>query len=247
MRHHVSENGALLERAGEVREDAAFLSAPKPVAPGGGRRLTYRAVVGQADVPGQNRRIYPRSEWSRVVERANAVQCPKGMLGGAVDHVEHQHAGNLRDKCILWHALKLEADGMVTGEFSVVEQHDRGRNLLAWIRAGGAVGFSTYGRARAHEPTHAEREKYRLGDDDAVVVDAWELLAIDAVDNPSFGRSWMHRESGGNAEPRTQPTVGELAVMLLEQKPAPAVAPSPSEKIGDFVLKFLNDAPRRNE
>jgi hypothetical protein len=169
------------------------------------------------------------------------------MLGGAVDHVEHQHAGNLRDKCILWHGLALEADGTVTGEFSVVEEHDRGRNLLAWIKAGGAVGFSTYGRARAHEPTQAEREKYKLGEDDAVVVDAWELLAIDAVDNPSFKRSWMLRECAGTAQPRRLLSVGELAVILLEQEPAPAATPSTAEKIGEFVLSFLNDAPRRSE
>jgi hypothetical protein len=205
-------NSILLERTGEVRDAAAVVSIPKRV----GKRLF--ATVGQADVVGRNGRIYPRSEWARVVDRANRIQCPAGMLGGAVDHVEVQHAGNLRDKCLLWRALRLEADGAVTGEFEIVADHDRGRNLLAWIKAGGAVGFSTYGSARAREPDAAECEKYGLDHDHrAVVVEGWELIAIDAVDNPSFKRSWMRRES---VELRPQLSPEKSIAAMFADRPA---------------------------
>jgi hypothetical protein len=215
-------NRLFLERAGTMRDEAAAVSVPKPVAHKGGPR--FRAVVGAADVPGRNRRIYPREEWRRAVDRANGVQIPAGQLGGAVDHMKHPGAGNLRDRCLIWHKLAMGEGGAIVGEFSIVSDHSRGRDLLAWINAGGAVGFSTIGTARTREPDAEERERYNLApDDDVAVVHDWQLHAIDAVDNPSFS-AWLLRESAGNAQP-----ADKFAESLRQWFPAPAPAPDASE------------------
>lgn len=154
--------------------------------------LRYRVVkVGQANKPTHNGRIYPAEAWGRVIGDATVRKCPHGILGGAIDHVGHLDGGNLRDKCILWHSLAIDAAGDVTGEFEIVTGHSRGRYLQAWIDAGGAVGFSTFGNASAHEPTPAERRQYGLADDEyAVVMDDFDLLAIDVVDHPSVDGAW---------------------------------------------------------
>ena len=52
-------------------------------------------------------------------------------------------------------------------------------------------------------------------DDNAVVVSEWALIAIDAVDNPSFRAAWLLRESAGKSAVR--PSVGDVAMGLLEE------------------------------
>lgn len=152
----------------------------------------YRvAKVGQCDRPNGNGRIYRAEEWGRVVGDAMVRKCPKGMLGGSIDHVGELDGGNLRDKCIPWRSLHVEGNGDVVGEFEIVTEHSRGRNLMAWIEAGGAVGFSTYGHASAHEPSDAERRQFKLAPDEyAVVMDGFDLIAIDVVDSPGVDGAW---------------------------------------------------------
>jgi hypothetical protein len=178
------------------------------------------ATVGQADVPGINRRIYPTETWAPVIEKANKVQCPAGMLGGAVDHVEVQHAGNLRDKCILWHSLAfgrgpdrpgrvLDRGGDRPGQQPPgVDQGRRRRGFFDLRPRRGARA----GRDRA------EREKYGLDDvEPAVVMEQLELIAIDAVDNPSFRRSWMHKDFRSENAAESAGNTKETQTMTLEQ------------------------------
>lgn len=148
-------------------------------------RPQYRvAIVGVADRRTPAGRVYPRSEWAKAVSRANSDQCPHGTLGGAVDHAGPLVGGNMRDRCIRWHSLAIDADGVVTGQFEIVVTHSAGRNVMAWIEAGGALGFAPHGNAKTRPPTADERQRYGLkpDDEDAVVVEAFELVGIDVVD-----------------------------------------------------------------
>jgi len=77
----------------------------------------------------------------------------------------------------------------VQGKPEVVEGHSDGANLMALVRAGRAIAFSTRGRGSAHLPTAEEKAKYRLEDgvdDDVVIIDSdYDLNAIDNIDSPS--------------------------------------------------------------
>jgi hypothetical protein len=183
----------------------------------------YRiAKVGQADQVNGNRRIYPRKEWAAVIDRAEAFQIPQGKLGGSVDHLGFLEGGNLKNAAILWKTLEIDASGEVLGEFEIVDTRV-GKDLKAWIEAGGAVGFSTYGYASAHEPSDEERTQYGLGEDDhAVVIDDWELVKIDAVDNPSvrdaFDRTKRDNKAGAAGEHvQENRSGGEEKQMTIEQ------------------------------
>lgn len=175
-----------------VRESATMSCtgtdpARRPTSPRG--RI---ALVGRADVVNKNGRLYPRAAWERVIEHANGVLCPAGRLGGAVDHQAEADGGKLRDTCLRWSRLWIEPDGAVYGEFTVVEGHSRGRDLAALMEAKVAIGFSTYGKTRARNMTPQERLKYgvRAGEN-AVVMFDWDLIAIDAVNDPSEASAWL--------------------------------------------------------
>jgi hypothetical protein len=154
----------------------------------------YRvAKVAHADRMNSNERIYTRAAFTEQIERAKDKLIPAGRLAGKVDHT-----GRLSDACILWRDLKMESDGSVMGEFSVIENHSRGRDLKAQIDAGMCIGFSTAARATAREPTPVEREQYGIPDDAdyPVVIDRFELISIDAVDDPSVADAWLKQEAG---------------------------------------------------
>jgi hypothetical protein len=176
----------------------------------------FTAKVGEADTVNQNKRIYPRREWAAAVDKAENVKIPAGMLGGSTDHAGFLDGGNFKNRSVLWKSLKMDAAGYVTGEF-VIPDTTAGRDLKAWKDAGGAVGFSTYGYAKAHEPTDEERKAYGLAEDEyAIIIEDYELVAIDAVDNPSVRSAWMNKESVGRPanEGKAVGVVQQLADMM---------------------------------
>ncbi|HEY0008368.1 MAG TPA: hypothetical protein VGB55_06570 [Tepidisphaeraceae bacterium] len=205
--HHLllAENRALLESRRLVVERLVGVpmevDRPASESAASGDGLLF-AIVGEADRGNANKRVYPATQWTRNIGRVNAD--PAGRLLGAVDHPGPLDGGTLKSSPIIWRNLELLADGRVRGEFVLLEDHTSGRDLRAIITAGGKVGFSTYGYASAHEPSAAERERYKLppiNQDDAddlswagwIVIDDWELIKIDAVDNPSVAGAWLQR------------------------------------------------------
>ncbi|MDB5294922.1 MAG: Prohead core protein serine protease [Phycisphaerales bacterium] len=183
----VRAENAALRHGGNVREAAAASVAR----PAGGKRYTVK--IGECDRPTANSRLYPRSEWAAAVDRANAEQCPGGFLGGAIDHAGPLDGGSSKHRCLIWRGLELRADGDVYGTFEIVAGHSDGKNLLAWVAAGGGLAFSTFGTARSRPPTGAERRQYGLAEsDDVVVMEQYRLVAVDVVDNPGVAGAVMH-------------------------------------------------------
>lgn len=162
--------------------------------------------VGQADQNNENNRIYPRKEWLVNIERVNKETGPQGIMVGAVDHQGCGEGGNLKTSPILWRKLEIDDAGGVFGEFEVIKDHTAGKDLLAQIEAGMKVGFSTFGYATAHRPSKEEAEKYGLEYDEGVeddeydgpvIIDNWELVKIDAVDNPAVRDARLVRDQRG--------------------------------------------------
>lgn len=146
----------------------------------------YEAKVFHTDKINSNDRIYTRAVMQDNVDQLKPYLA-EGYLCGAVDHLGPSDGGNLRDTCVIYRDLQINAAGEGIAKFEVVKKHSRGSDLQANIEAGMKIGFSTYGYGSGHEPTEEERKQYGLGKDQyAVVMDRnYELKKIDAVDDPS--------------------------------------------------------------
>lgn len=149
-----------------------------------GKAKLWKAKISHADKLNANRRIYPRECWEANLARLKPL-LKDGVLGGAIDHAPGWSSGSLKDTCLIWRDLWMEADGGVYGKFEIIG-NALGESFKAQIKAGLAVGFSTSGDGSAHEPTDAERKRYGLGEDTyAAVMHEYTCKRVDAVDDPS--------------------------------------------------------------
>jgi len=157
-------------------------------------------MVFRADRANGNRRVYPRAECEHAVARAMTELIPHGRLLGSTDHATF--GGNMKDTSIIWRALRLNDVGEAFGDYSFVDGHPEAEKLKALVAAGGALGFSTAGTARAMRPTDEERQLYNLPDapeddeDDGFrIMRDWTIHKIDVVDRPACATCWSARES----------------------------------------------------
>lgn len=182
----VTENAKLIGKPGAIREFYTVdRTTVEKVTEAEGKSL-YKAKVFQCNKPLQNPRIYPKEVMEANVKRLRPI-LKDGYLSGSVDHASYFSAGNLGDTVIIWRNLEINDRGEGIGQFEVIEGHSKGKDFLAQVESGLAIGFSTYGYGSAHEPTDEERKKYKLSKHDCVVIldENYTLKKIDAVDDPS--------------------------------------------------------------
>lgn len=202
------QNRALCESGtlNELIETVVVPGAAMRIVESAGQKTLDLMNVSRAGVVNLNRRIYPASVMGATIERAQPL-IAHGMLGGAVDHPGSLEGGVLKHSPIIWRELKLDSvTGHVQGRPQIVEGHSDGANLMALVRAGRALPFSTRGWGKAHCPTAAEKSQYGLkaDDSDVVIIDeGFELNAIDAVDRPSCETAYMPGQMPAN-ESRTE-------------------------------------------
>lgn len=202
-----------------------------------------RAIVGVADKLNGNQRVYTTAEWMKNIQLANEVKCPQGTMLGAVDHVGSCEGGNLKNSPIIWRSLSKDDQGVVRGEFQIVETQ-AGTDLIKMIDAGAKIGFSTMGYANGREPTDAEKAQYGIASDneDAVIIENWDLVKIDAVDNPSVRTARLEQNSG------VQPVIkgNEMEIKTIEELNAQFKDLLASNKVqivsDDLVTKAASDA-----
>lgn len=136
--------------------------------------------------PNGNGRIYPEAQFAVAAERCQK-SVKEGLFRGAVDHPGY--SDGMKSSPILWRKIEFDgSSGMLRGVPHIVSDHSMGKDLMALLNAGSGLAFSTRGRGSAHLPTEEEKKKYGLrdGDDDhVVIIDDYELIAVDVVDNPS--------------------------------------------------------------
>lgn len=244
------QNQKLLRERCEVRETVSVSpSVITRVTVEGKDTNRFRiGIVGEADALNQNKRVYPKSEWEKQISRANDEMIPNGTLIGAVDHQGCAEGGNLKNSPIIWRGLSLDSNSrLVVGEFDVIEGHSAGKDLLAQIEAGVTIGFSTVGYATAREPNKDERGKYGIAekDEDAVIIENWELVKIDAVDNPSVRSARMVKQSAGTpaheGDTVTIKTIEELKAQHKELLESSKVELVTVESL-DAAKKIADDA-----
>lgn len=158
--------------------------------------------VSGCDKVNGNRRIYPTRAAAAALERMKP-RLDVGRVYGAIDHPRWSD-GAMKDAPILWTNVYLNALNKVLGDYQITAEHSRGKDLIANLKAGWGIAFSTRGYATAHYPTPEEKLLYGLvdGQDDDVVIidDNLEWIAIDVVDNPS----WPTATQNGGTPPASK-------------------------------------------
>lgn len=142
----------------------------------GSSGVRFEAVVSEADYINGNRRMYPQ----RVLFPAfEAINGRLELHPGSVDHPDPYEPPSYTDMGIAWESFRFEGSQVVgTGK---TIQTQKGRDLEAVIQAGIAVGFSTRGRGASEEETIDGRT--------VAVLTEYELVAVDAVVDPSVGHA----------------------------------------------------------
>lgn len=176
----------------------------------------YEAKLFHVDKLNQNNRVYTRANMQANID--------SGQFCGSVDH-----GTGLATQCVMYHDLRIEADGSGMGTFSILptDGPGGGKNLKIQCDSGMPVGFSTYGFGGAHKPSDAERKKYGMppaSDDDTdmegnwvgpVVMDqdgprSYALTKIDAVDDPSVPDARLQTQSRGEG-------VGDAQIQVVSE------------------------------
>lgn len=136
-----------------------------------------RGEFGKADVPTENKRIYPRSIWEREIKRINA-DIAAGKVMGELDHPADGKTSLKRVSHIIKH-LELTEDGRIMGEAEIAD-NEHGRQLESIRKAGGAVGVSSRGMGS----TAMNEDGYE------VVQEDYTYMTHDCVADPAVRTSY---------------------------------------------------------
>lgn len=102
----------------------------------------FTGEFGKADVPTENRRIYPKRIWEREIKRIQ----PALAEGKVLAELDHPADGKTSLKRVS-HVVKklwMEPDGRIMGEATICD-NEHGKQLKSILKAGGAVGVSSRG------------------------------------------------------------------------------------------------------
>jgi hypothetical protein len=143
----------------------------------GGKHLIARGEFGRADIPTQNRRVYPRKVWEREIRRINeAIQA--GKVLGELDHPADGKTSLKRVSHIMT-GLHMQDDGVIIGEAKILD-NEYGRQLKSILEAGGAIGVSSRGMGST-----------AMGEDGSEVVqEDYQYMTHDFVADPAVLTSY---------------------------------------------------------
>jgi hypothetical protein len=143
----------------------------------GGKHLIARGEFGRADVPTQNRRVYPRKIWEREIQRINEAMA-SGKVLGELDHPADGKTSLKRVSHIMT-GLHMQDDGVIIGEAKILD-NEYGRQLRSILEAGGAIGVSSRGMGSTN-----------MGEDGSEVVqDDYQYMTHDFVADPAVLTSY---------------------------------------------------------
>ena len=137
-----------------------------------GGKIVLKGEIGKADIVTSNNRMYPRQLVEREIKRLQK-EAQGNKLYGELDHpadgrTQFQRVSHrIRD-------IKLNEDGSVYGELELIPTA-KGKDLIAIVESGGAVGVSSRGTGTTHK-----RE-----DNVDVVNDDYTMITYDVVADPA--------------------------------------------------------------
>lgn len=166
----------------------------------GDGKVVIRGEFARADIPTENKRIYPKSLWERELKRIKP-QIESKKVYGLCDHPESGRT-TLADASHLITKLWMDGD-IVMGEAEILNT-TKGKDLKAILEASGKIGVSS----RGFGTTRPNQE----GKD--VVQDDYRLATWDAVADPANTSSYP--------EIHTEDQTVDTSTVKTETKTVPA-------------------------
>jgi hypothetical protein len=125
-------------------------------------KVFVRGEFGRADLATENKRVYPKKLWEREFTRLEQSLNARQMFG-ELDHPTDGRTSLNRVSHIITN-LTLDDNNIVVGEAEILDT-ERGKNLMAMLKAGCSVGVSSrgYGSTKPNDKgEEVVQEDYRL-------------------------------------------------------------------------------------
>ncbi len=166
-REPIAVREILLCHTGEQKQSTSRTAISESV---GGKTL-YTAKISDYSKFNQNRRLYPKQLWERIIPILKQ-RMSEGKVKGAVDHLGEVEGGNLERSPVIWRDCYMDDTGGVYGKYEIVEGHSKGADLKALKDGGSPLGWSTFGYGNGAPPTPDQCEEYGVpeGDESYVVM-----------------------------------------------------------------------------
>lgn len=205
------------ERARDLTETVTFDAAT----PDSGALARITATLTTGDEVNRNGRYYPASVLADAAETANQA-ADRGELIGLLDHPDWSEGnkGTPGKTVIKWERVWMDGPAL-KGEGKLLDT-TAGRDLDAQRKAGVRLGLSTNGMAASRFVKATEIDPDSESTDLVQVVESFELLTVDVVNDPASVGAAINREARTMRERREQEMTAEERAKQLETQLAEA-------------------------
>lgn len=199
------------ERARDLTETVTFDAAT----PDSGALARITATLTTGDEVNRNGRYYPASVLADAAETANQA-AERGELIGLLDHPDWSEGnkGTPGKTVIKWERVWMDGPAL-KGEGKLLDT-TAGRDLDSQRKAGVRLGLSTNGMAASRFVKATEIDPDSESTDLVQVVESFELLTVDVVNDPASVGAAINREARTMRERREQEMTAEERATQLE-------------------------------
>lgn len=205
------------ERARDLTETVTFDAAT----PDSGALARITATLTTGDEVNRNGRYYPASVLADAAETANQA-ADRGELIGLLDHPDWSEGnkGTPGKTVIKWERVWMDGPAL-KGEGKLLDT-TAGRDLDSQRKAGVRLGLSTNGMAASRFVKATEIDPDSESTDLVQVVESFELLTVDVVNDPASVGAAINREARTMRERKEQEMTAEERATQLETQLAEA-------------------------
>jgi hypothetical protein len=140
-------------------------------------KFMMKGEFGRADIPTENKRIYPRKIWEREIEKVKRAMA-EGKVLAELDHPADGKTSLKRVSHVIKH-LEMTEDGRILGVAQIAD-NEHGRQLKSILDAGGSVGVSSRGMGS----TAMNEDGYEIVQED------YSYMTHDCVADPAVKTSY---------------------------------------------------------
>lgn len=205
------------ERARDLTERVTFEDAP----PDSGYLARITATLTTGDEVNRNGRYYPATVLADAATAANEA-ADRGELIGLLDHPDwfEGNKGTPAKTVLKWERVWMDGPAL-KGEGLLLDT-TAGRDLDAQRKAKVRLGLSTNGMAASRLVKATELDPNSESTDLVQVVESFELLTVDVVNDPASVGAAINREARTMRERREQEMTAEERAKQLETQLAEA-------------------------
>lgn len=199
--------GPLLEHTGQLLTDVVPVKLQLVEDAEKTGKVYVRGEFGRANLATENKRVYPKKLWEREFTRLEHSLNNRQVFG-ELDHPTDGRTSLNRVSHIIT-GLQLGDDNIVVGEAEILDT-ERGKNLMAMLKAGCSVGVSSRGYGSTKPNDKGEE----------VVQEDYRLVTYDFVAEPADSKALpkvFFEENQHMAGPELEAKLNEEKAKLKEE------------------------------